>query len=265
MVQVSNTQVQHKRRKYALQEGGSQSDFVAQLSARKLAEHLGHYLEGRKREEERGLLLYEPRAETLLELAHCGVQFDQVPVEMIEQAPSRLMSILPGDKYTLILSNLAFDWVDAGQYIQVLDHLLKPEGVFWFSAYGPETASRTRSFFAQSDQYPHFNEFYDLHDSGDALLGSGFRDVVLDSSLMKLEYSSVDVLLADAQRVFGVNMNPGRRKTLTPPGVLNAFKKSVADSIGRDGKFSEQLELLVAHGRKAQVPGIRGRIPVREG
>ena len=254
-----------KMQNQKLHSAGSQPDFIARLCAKKMSEYVEQLKVGQHQTDSKGLLLYQRDVECLAGYSGVVSAFDQVPFSMIQQSPEKLMAMLPAEPYSVLLSNLAFDWVEAGLFIQLLDYLLVPEGEFWFSCYGSLTATNTRSILSKLDNYAHFNAFYDLQDIGDALLGAGFKNVVLESSMINLEYDSVTALLADAERVYGVNTHPERRSGLTPARVLDQFKARVAEIIESGGKFTEQVEILVAHGSKPTVPGLNGVIPVRQG
>ena len=253
------------RRKLDRQDGhgGPEVDFVARYSAELLREKLLAYRDQPGREA-RGLLLYERDLRNVSGLLDRTPVFDQVPFAMIQQPVGRLRESLPGERYAAVISNLAFDWVEAGEFIALLDYLLKPGGVFWFSCYGSLTAHASRQLLAEADEKPHFPDYYELQDIGDALSGAGFRNVVLESSLLNLEYTSADVLLRDAERVFALNRHPDRRAGLMSPAVLQQFRRAVDKRIKAEGVYPEQVEILTAFGVKPEVPGIRGTIPVRQ-
>jgi len=265
MLHQINTPVSRKLLKQRLRGVTGKQDFVACLSAENLLQRIEKPDEAQGQEKPRFMSLYERDTGLSRELVEQGLMIDQVPFNMIEVGPEQLTSMLATSQYSHLISNLAFDWVDAGAFIGLIDYLLKPDGEFWFSCYGPQTANSTRLILSDIDQYTHFNEFYDLRDVGDALLGAGFKAVVLESFVTNLEYDSVDALLADAVRVFGVNTHPGRRKGLMPGGVLGEFRKRVEKEIQANGKFTEQVEILIAHGKKPSVPNLSGVIPVRQG
>jgi malonyl-CoA O-methyltransferase len=263
MLHQINTPVSRKLLKQRLRGVAGKHDFVACLSAEKLAQRIEGVAQGH--EEPHVMALYERDTGLCQGLVEQGLMIDQVPFRMIEAGTEQLIPMLAASQYTHLVSNLAFDWVDAGAFIGLIDYLLQPDGEFWFSCYGPQTANNTRMILSDIDQYAHFNQFYDLRDVGDALLGAGFKAVVLESFVTNLEYDSVDALLADAVRVFGVNAHPDRRKGLMPGGVLSEFRKRVEKMIQSCGKFTEQVEILIAHGKKPDVPVLGGVIPVRQG
>ena len=241
-----------------------QCDIASEVSRQILLDCIGD-IELTAGEESKGLLLYEKDIESLAVFADKNILWDQVPFSALMGESSEQNGGMPHGEYSVLLSNLAFDWLDAGVFIRQLSDALSPNGLFWFTAYGSGTAMRSRTILSELDQYAHFNDFYELQDIGDALLGAGLKDVALSSSFMNLEYTSLDILLADARRIFGVNLNPSQRTTLGGRGVFETFKQKVEQIIQREGVFTEQLEIIVAHGRKVDLPAMNGLIPVRMG
>ncbi len=210
------------------------------------------------------LCLYERDDESIQKYQQQGGIWSQIPFsESFNQDEHH--SVLTPSTYDLIVSNLAIDWLDAGAFIAQLQSLLSPEGEFRFTSLGSATAVNSRSLLSELDPYPHFNEFYEMQDIGDALLGAGFKDVSLLTHRYTLEYGNVDVLLADAYRLFGVNSHPKRRRNLGGRKVLQAFKAAVTAQINEQGLFREQIEIVVAYGKKAAIPVMGGEIPVRVG
>ena len=75
--------------------------------------------------------------------------------------------------------------------------ILKPEGLFVFSTFGPDTLRELRSAWAEADTYNHVNRFLDMHDVGDALVRAGLLEPVLDVDRLQLTYGRRPV--ADAR------------------------------------------------------------------
>lgn len=166
--------------------------------------------------------------------------------------------MLPANEYQILLSNLAFNWLDPANFIPLMRQLLVPAGVCYFSAYGPQTASHSRALLANLDRHPHFNDYYALQDIGDALSDAGFQEIVVETYSFELEYQAVDALLKDAVKVFGVNLHPDRRKSLSPKDLLHEFGRQIEQIILEEGKFIETVEVLLAHARTPPA----GQIPV---
>ena len=240
----------------------SGGDVVADIAQGLLLDCIDEYTRSNN-ENAKALLLYEKTPEMLATLSGGQIEWDQIPFYAAMNNQVKVPSGIPTHEYAILLSNLAFDWLDAGLFIRQLSDLLAADGVFCFTSFGAGTALNSRTILAELDDYAHFNDFYELQDIGDALLGAGFKDVSLSSSFINLEYTSLDVLLADARRIFGVNLNPKQRKTLGGRGVFEAFKERVRKIICEQGVFTEQLEIVVAHGRKAELADFGGVIPVR--
>lgn len=263
MSQDRDQNILRKLSKQRQQNVGSQQDFVARRSAELILQRMLDSSAVQSQDARRALHLYARECKASSQLRAVIERIDQLPFKHIQTSITRIMAMLPAGKYNVVFSDLVFDWLNAGSFIRMQEYLLAPEGVFWFSCYGPSTAVKSRSILSEIDLSPHFNEFYDLRDVGDALLGAGFKDVVLESSIARLEYDSVDAVMADAVRVFGVNSHPERRRSLMSSGVLRQFKRRLEEQIRTEGKFTEQVEIMIAHGKKSSVPGMGSIIPVR--
>jgi malonyl-CoA O-methyltransferase len=56
----------------------------------------------------------------------------------------------------------------------------RPGGLLIFSTFGPDTLKELRAAFVSADAHVHVNTFGDMHDLGDALVGAGFADPVME-------------------------------------------------------------------------------------
>ncbi len=212
----------------------------------------------------RGMCLHEQNNVLLSSLIDTNLSIDQTPFMdgLSEDVLNGHLS--PLEQYDFVVSNLAFDWIDAGNFIRISQGLLKPNGLLWFSAYGASTASNTVSILNELDGCTtHFNVFYTMQDIGDALLGTGYKEVVLDSTKVNLEYASVEALLADAVRIMGCHCADQPRKGLSSHEKLRAFKARVNEIIEVEGKYVEQVEILTARARNTAEVNL-GVIPVRQ-
>ncbi len=264
MPQDHDQNISRKLIKQRQQNVSPQQDFVANMSTKLILQRMADSDMLQRQKSGHALHLYSREVEASDALRVMAERIDQLPFSQIHASITQTMSMLPAEQYDVVFSDMVFDWLDAGAFIRLHEYLLKPDGVFWFSCYGPSTTVKLRAVLSEIDLFPHFNDFYDLRDIGDALLGAGFKDVVLESTITKLEYDSVDAVMADAVRVFSVNAHPERRRSMTPPRVLREFKLRLADQIRSDGKITEQVEILIAHGKKSSIPGMNIAIPVRQ-
>lgn len=247
-----------------ISSSGERLDFIAEYCQKELLNRIQSYGEHHKnlsKIKRKGLLLYEQGPRFLIELINQQLTFDQVPLSSLLN--KQLVNSLPNAQYDTVVSNLAFDWVNETDFIGQLQNNLIEEGVFWFSAYGPRTMEKTQSLLSSIEPSPHFNDFYDLKDIGDALAGAGFKDVIVDSTIINLEYESADRLICDAKQVFGLNMHPKRTRKLTAKITLNRFIEIVEQKIKSETKYQDQVEILIAHGLKKSNSMVRVDIPIQ--
>jgi len=119
----------------------------------------------------------------------------------------------------LVISNLTLQWCDVKAVFQEVARVLKPDGVFLFSTLGPDTLNELRQSWATVDQYSHVNFFLDMHDLGDALYQSGFKNPVMDVDWLNFKYDSVKDIMQGLKVIGAHNMTPQR-----PQGLMGKQK-----------------------------------------
>ncbi len=149
-------------------------------------------------------------------------------------------------QFDLVVSNLCLPFCqDPKQVFMEVARVLRPGGAFLFTSLGPDTLLEYRRLWARHDTYPHVSGLMDMHDLGDAMLGAGLADPVLDRDTLRLDYPSVAALETELQ-VFGlVNLACGRRRGLLAPQLVSQIHQESAP-------FSVGLELVHGHGWKAE-------------
>jgi malonyl-CoA O-methyltransferase len=116
----------------------------------------------------------------------------------------------------LVHSNLCLQWCDdPGLAIAEFARVLKPGGLLLFTTFGPATLHELRSAFAAADATPHVGRFVDMHDIGDALLTTGFRDPVLERDDFTLTYADALTLMRELRAIGATNADAKRQRTLT--------------------------------------------------
>lgn len=84
--------------------------------------------------------------------------------------------------FDMVVSHLMLHWVlDLPSLLAEIKRVLKPQGVFVFSYYGPDTLR---------EMGEPWSPFVDMHDVGDALVNVGFRDPIVDMERLNIEYDS---------------------------------------------------------------------------
>ena len=129
---------------------------------------------------------------------------------------------LASSSVQVVFSNLMLQWcMPPDQTLAEVRRVLVPDGVFLFSTFGPSTLRELREAWASVDEYPHVNEFIDMHDLGSALTRAGFSEPVLDIDRMTQEFTRVQVLLKDLKELGANNSLLERRRSLTGKSRLN--------------------------------------------
>jgi len=122
---------------------------------------------------------------------------------------------LKGASVDLVFSSLMLQWcqpLDAA--LAEVRRVLKAEGFFAFSTFGPATLQELRRAWAAADDYNHVNHFIDVHDVGDALVRAGFTEPVLDVDRLELLYPDALALMRDLKAIGAHNVTAGRPRTL---------------------------------------------------
>lgn len=136
--------------------------------------------------------------------------------------------------------------------------MLRPDGLLVFSTFGPDTLKELRAAFATVDRTPHVSRFVDMHDIGDALLASGFRDPVLERDDFILTYADARTLMHELRAIGATNADAQRQRSLTGKAHL-ADVIAAYERFRHGGVLPATYEVVYAIAR-APVPGqpVRG-------
>jgi len=146
----------------------------------------------------------------------------------------------------LVHSNLCLQWCeDPGLALAEFHRVLRPGGILLFSTFGPDTLHELRSAFAAVDAAPHVSRFIDMHDIGDALLATGFRDPVLERDDFVLTYADTRALMRELHAIGATNADAKRPRTLTGKSHLQAVMAAY-ETFRRDGALPATYEVVYA-------------------
>ncbi|TXH77821.1 MAG: malonyl-ACP O-methyltransferase BioC [Lysobacteraceae bacterium] len=130
---------------------------------------------------------------------------------------------LADDCVDLLFSNLCLQWIeDLPAVFAGFRRVLKPGGMIVVSTFGPETLHELREAFAVADAVPHVSPFASIAQFGDALIGSGFRNPVLDRDELVTRYDDLSALMRELRAIGATNALRARRHTLTGRGRFAA-------------------------------------------
>ena len=144
----------------------------------------------------------------------------------------------------LVFSNLLLPWIsDLTTLFTEMDRVLRKDGLFIFSALGPDSLRELRQAWRGVSDDVHVNRFLDMHDIGDATVRSGLRDPVLDVDRLRVSYEKPEAFFADLTALGGRNSLQNRSRSLTGKVRFEAMKAALADP----GTLTLDLELVYGH------------------
>ena len=112
-----------------------------------------------------------------------------------------------------------------------------------FSCYGPDTLIELRQAWRSVDEFPHVNDFPDMHDIGDGLLAAGFSEPVMDVERLTLEYPDVMSLLRELKGTGASNVATQRHRGLTGKSRLGAMLQAY-EEFARNGLYPASYEVI---------------------
>lgn len=116
----------------------------------------------------------------------------------------------------VLFSNLCVQWIDDLPVLfDEFRRVLRANGYFAFSTFGPDTLHELRGAWAQVDRAPHVSAFADIARVGDALMLAGFRDPVLDGEHFTLTYPDATSLMRELKAIGATNADARRARGLT--------------------------------------------------
>lgn len=147
----------------------------------------------------------------------------------------------------LIFSNLMLQWCQPpdAAFAEVR-RVLKPQGLFSFASFGPDTLKELRTAWAQTDGYSHVNAFMDMHDVGDALVRAGLAEPVLDVEHFTLTYDRALDLMRELKAIGAHNVTQGRPQGLTGRSALSAMTVAY-ERFRIEGKLPATYEVIYGH------------------
>jgi malonyl-CoA O-methyltransferase len=144
----------------------------------------------------------------------------------------------------IIFSNLMLQWCDPlDEAFAEVRRVLKPQGFFAFTTFGPDTLKELRSAWAEADTHNHVNRFLDMHDVGDALVRAGLQEPVLDVDRTQVTYSDGMALMRDLKSIGARNATAGRPRSLIGRGRLRRMLDAY-ESFRKDGRLPATYEIV---------------------
>ena len=148
----------------------------------------------------------------------------------------------------LILSNLAMPWFDS-----VVDALaeclrtLRPGGLLLLSTFGSDTLKELAFAWAGRGDSHRMHPFADMHVLGDALVHTGFSDVVMDVQRMRLQAPDFWRLCRVLSRSGGSGALAGRRRGLSTRETFHAAAARYESLRRPGGALPVSVEFVFGH------------------
>ena len=153
----------------------------------------------------------------------------------------------PNESVDVVFSNMLLPWVDdPAPVFTEIARVLRKGGVFAFATLGPDSLQEINRAWRLVDGGAHVNRFLDMHDLGDALVGAGLSDPVLDVDRLSVNYTSSDKLFRDLTAAGGRNALQQRASTLTGKQRYAAMVTAL-ESAAIDGNIALDLELVYGY------------------
>jgi malonyl-CoA O-methyltransferase len=144
----------------------------------------------------------------------------------------------------VVFSSLMLQWCDPLDVVFAeVRRVLKPDGFFAFSTFGPDTLKELRAAWSAVDGYNHVNQFVDMHDVGEALVRAGLAEPVLDVDRMQLTYRDTLSLMRDLKAIGAHNVTAGRSRALMGRARLAAVAAAY-EALRQDGRLPATYEVI---------------------
>ncbi len=169
---------------------------------------------------------------------------------------------LPGSEalFDCVVSNLQGTWFEFEPFIGQVKQVLKPGGIFCFSAFGPDTLAEMAHAWKKADSHPHVHPFIDMHHLGDTLLQAGFEKPIVDADWMRVEYEDCMTVVSDLRSEGFVNLHAGRRKSLTGKQRFRQFESHLTQRTDNGEKVMMTFEIIYSYAQKSR--SLQGQVLV---
>jgi len=147
----------------------------------------------------------------------------------------------------MLVSSLAIQWCnDLDRVFAEFRRVLAPGGMLMFTTFGPDTLKELRASWAEADGVSHVNQFFDMHDIGDALMRHGFAEPVMDTEYLTMTYRDALTLMKDLKQIGAHNVMQGRSRHLTSKSQLKQMLAAY-EQFRADGVLPASYEVVYGH------------------
>lgn len=159
-----------------------------------------------------------------------------------------------GALFDCVVSNLQGTWFEFEPFIRQVKQVLKPGGIFCFSAFGPDTLAEIYHAWKKVDICPHVHPFIDMHHLGDTLLKTGFEKPIVDTDWMQVEYADCMTVISDLRSEGFINLHAERRKSLTGKQRFRQFESHLPQRTDNGEQVTITFEIIYGYAQKSRLP-----------
>lgn len=135
---------------------------------------------------------------------------------------------------------------DPAAVLAEVGRVLRANGLFLFAALGPDSLAELRQAWQSVDNGAHVNPFPDMHNIGDAAVGAGLRDPVLDVDRLSVTYDDSSALFRDLSGCGARNCLVDRQLSLTGKERFRRMTSALQPP-GAGRPIELDLELVYGH------------------
>ncbi|MGA9574889.1 MAG: malonyl-ACP O-methyltransferase BioC [Lysobacterales bacterium] len=144
----------------------------------------------------------------------------------------------------LVFSSLALQWsYDLAAIFREFRRIMKADAMLVFTCFGPDTLHELKQAWRAVDNLPHVNDYPDMHDIGDELQAAGFRDPVMDTERLTLEYPDVLSLMHELKGIGAHNVASKRLHGLTGKNRLQGMLQAY-EAFRRGNRYPASYEII---------------------
>ncbi len=144
----------------------------------------------------------------------------------------------------LVFSSLALQWsYDLPAVFCEFRRIMKADAMLVFTCFGPDTLHELKQAWRAVDDLPHVNDYPDMHDIGDELLTAGFREPVMDTERLTLEYPDVMSLMRELKGIGAHNVASQRSHGLMGKTGFQKMLKAY-EKFCRDDRYPASYDVI---------------------
>ncbi|MBN4053946.1 malonyl-ACP O-methyltransferase BioC [Haliea sp. AH-315-K21] len=141
------------------------------------------------------------------------------------------------NSFDIIFSSLSIQWCqDYAILFSELKRILRPQGTFHISTFGPETLQEVTQAWQQVDSYIHVNRFQSCSFLKNEINGKGFSNNHIKIDPMLIYYQSFEKLARELKSIGASNKNAGQGQGLSGRRKISklkqAFERNADEELG---------------------------------